>query len=338
MEHENVKVDPAESGGYLVSGLSFRFLKIEDNNKFNTLRAGVVKEQWGKIDYAKIDITIHDGFRGNLQNRTMEEYKERIAEIFVYLETEYGIQVNADDLKFDLMEINVTIPIKDEFYKYHRVLQLMMFNLPNSFKKNTAISAANKKKVRLETETYYRSNETTAMKIYDKSRQLLESIGYQTPENYMRIEIVLKKGQRVKEAFKTRSVDGIIDAMINDFYMKEFRRLFVRPYRKWQDENAVRLRKMIKSHKKASPRYWKSNLIRDCSNREQSDQIPVLLDVADLLIQVKALDEAGHYRRSEDGIMKACVKDDVFLQNDAEKIEEVFDLVYEAYDNCAVLE
>ena len=236
------------------------------------------------------------------------------------------------------MEINVTIPLKDEFYKYHRVLQLFMYNLPNSYKKINEVSAANKKEKRLETETLYRKNTSMAIKVYDKRRQLRQTIGYQADKEYLRIELVLQHRQKVREVFKTNSIQGITDAMINDFFMKEFRRLFVEAYRKWQTENAVRLRKMIKSHKKASPRYWKSNLIRECANREQADQIPVLLDVNDLLVQVNALDEAGHYRRIETGILAQCVKTDVFIQNDAEKVEEIFDLVYEAYDNCSALE
>ncbi len=321
-----------------MAGLNFHFLRIEDNNKFNTLTAGIRGRNGYNHDYAKIDITIGDGFRGNLQNKTMTEYKERIANIFVYLETEYGIEVNADELQFDLMEINVTIPLKDEFYKYHRVLQLLMYNLPNSYKKINEISAANKKEKRLETETLYRKNTSMAIKVYDKGRQLRQTIGYQADKEYLRIELVLQHRQKVKEVFRTNSIDGITDTMINDFFMKDFRRLFVESYRNWQKDNGGRLKRMIEKHKKNSPRYWKSNLIRECANREQADQIPFLLDVNDLLIQVKALDKAGHYRKIEAGILAQCVNTDVFLQNDAEKVEEIFDLVYEAYDNCSALE
>lgn len=47
----------------------------------------------------------------------------------------YGITVNLQSLKFSEMEINCTFELKEEFYKYHRILRLMMFNLPKSFKK-----------------------------------------------------------------------------------------------------------------------------------------------------------------------------------------------------------
>lgn len=54
---------------------------------------------------------------------------------------------------------------------------------------------------------------------------------------------------------------------------------------------------MITYHKGKNKRYWKSNLLRECSNKEQLDQIPLLLDVKDLLAQAKALDKDGHYQR-----------------------------------------
>lgn len=329
--HENIEMDVTESDGYVAAGVRFQWLKIVDNNKFGTLRAGVVRKNGIKVEYAKIEITIGEGLRGNLQNKTMEEYKRYISDVFVYLEKEYGVKTDTEEVKFHSMEINVTIPLNEDFYRYHRVLQLMMFNLPNSFKKNQVMHNANKKEMRLETETLQRSNETTAVKIYDKKRQLAQTIRYETDTEYMRIEFVLKNAQKIKEVFHTRLVCDITDFMVNEFYMKQFRRLFVKPYRKWQEKNAVYLKKMIRDSKKKSLRYWKSNLIRECANREQADQIPILLDVKDLLIQVKALDTAGHYKRTADGIRKQCVKNDVFLQNDAEKVEEIFDRVYEAY-------
>ena len=90
---------------------------------------------------------------------------------------------------------------------------------------------------------------------------------------------------------------------------------------------------MIICHKRKSKRYWKSNLLRECANREQIDQIPVLLDVKHLLIQVKALDKDGHYKRVENGILKQCNYNDIYLQDDSDKIKEILDRVHEIYNN-----
>ena len=113
------------------------------------------------------------------------------------------------------------------------------------------------------------------------------------------------------------------DEKINQFYYQQFTRLFEKPYRKWQIENGNQLKNMITYHKGKNKRYWKSNLLRECSNKEQLDQIPLLLDVKDLLAQAKALDKDGHYQRVAKGILEQCNYNDVYLQNDSDKAEEI---------------
>ncbi len=90
---------------------------------------------------------------------------------------------------------------------------------------------------------------------------------------------------------------------------------------------------MIIYHKGKNKRYWKSSLLRGCSNREQLDQIPLLLDVKDLLAQAKVLDKDGHYRRVAKGILEQCNYNGVYLQNDSDKAEEIIIRVHEAYEN-----
>lgn len=330
-QHQNAEIDVSNSFAYQAEGVNFRWLKIKDNNKFGTLTAGVKKTKRGIYDYARIEIFVGDGETGNLQNKTVGEYKSLVTEAFEHLYSEYGIGINYDDVSFSLMEINCTFPLESEFHQYHRVLRLMMYNLPNSFKKLNQVQAVNKGEHRLEAETYYRGNNTTEVKIYDKKRQLAETIYYFHGENLMRIEITLKKPQRIKEAFKTNLLNDFTDAMINDFFIKQFERLFVKRYEKWQEENAKRLKRMIVASKVDSPVRWKSNLLRECSNREQADQIPLLLDIEDLLDQIKELDTAGHYSRTETSIMRQCIKGDVFFQKDSSKIDEIIDKVYVAY-------
>ena len=185
----------------------------------------------------------------------------------------------------------------------------------------------------MESETFYRGNSLTEAKIYDKKKQLEQTIQYNTKENIMRIEFILKKSQKIKEVFKSTLVSDLTDKMLNEFYIEQFVKLFEKPYRKWQIENKKRLNSLITYHKQKNKKYWKSNLLRDCSNREQQDQIPLLLDVKDLLLQIKALDKDGHYKRVEKGILEQCDFNDVYLQNDSDKVEEIIIKVHEAYDN-----
>lgn len=295
--------------------------------------AGTKKTARMKQDYARMDIFVRDKLHGNLQNKTVVEYQRMIKRIFQYLYEEYGITVNFQNLKFSEMEINCTFELKEEFHKYHRILRLMMFNLPRSFKKLGQISSINKREQRIESETFYRGNSSTEVKIYDKKKHLEQTIQFRSEENIMRIEFVLKKSQKIKEVFQSTLVSDLTDEKINDFYYQQFTRLFEKPYRKWQIENGNQLKNMITYHKGRNKRYWKSNLLRECSNKEQLNQIPLLLDVKDLLTQVKILDKDRHYQRIARGILEQCRYNDIYLQNDAEKAEEIIGKVKDAYNS-----
>lgn len=59
----------------------------------------------------------------------------------------------------------------------------------------------------------------------------------------------------------------------------------------------------------------------------------MLLDVKNLLAQAKALDKDGHYQRVAKGILEQCNYNDVYLQNDSDKAEEIIIRVHGAYEN-----
>lgn len=327
-------IDKEGYSTYLLDdGSSFRWLKIEDYNVFGVMCAGTKTMAYKKQDYSRMDIFISNTGQGNLQNQTVEEYKSKIITVFQYLSEKYGVVVDLQSLRFSQMEINCTFNLQEDFYKYHRVLRLLMFNLPQSFKKLGQVLGVNKEKQRIEAETFYRGNASMEVKIYDKKRQLEQTVQFIASENIMRIEFILKTSQKIKEAFGSSLVSSLTDAKLNEFFYKQFIRLFENPYRRWQTENGNILRNMILRHRRRNRNYWKSNLLSECANIELSNQIPVLLDVKDLLEQVKRLDEKGHYARLKEGILEQCLQHDIFLQKDADKAEEIIYKVHEAYNN-----
>ena len=165
-----------------------------------------------------MDIEIGDKTQGNLQNMTVEEYRIKIKCVFQYLYEEYGIVVDLQHLKFSEMEINCTFELKDEFFKYHRVLRLWMYNLPKSYRKLGQVFGINKQEQRIEAETFYRGNSSTEAKIYDKKKHLEQTIQFVSSENIMRIEFILKKSQKIKEVFKSTLVSDLTDEKLNEFY------------------------------------------------------------------------------------------------------------------------
>ncbi len=272
-----------------------------------------------------------DHIQGNLQNLTVEQYKDYTVEVFEYLYEEYGIVADLDNIRFSSMEINCTFPLVHEFYKYHRVLRLMMFNLPQSFQKMGQVQQVNKKQIRLETETFYRANSSTGIKIYDKGKQLKDTQKAVPSEPIMRMEFTLKTSQKIKEAFGSNLVRDLSDDKINEFFYRQFRKLFENRYRKWQLQNGERLRKMMLRHKKEHKRKWQDNFLTECSSLEQQTQVPVLLGLEELLPHIKAFDQYGHCTRIYKSLVRRCESDSVYLQKDGEKAEEIIQQIHAAY-------
>lgn len=304
-------------------------MKIDDNKFFQSLSAGVISRTTVKVGYSTMCIALGQiSSKGNLQNETVCGYKQRIKYIFQYLREEYGVDCIDRGIEVRMMEINCTFRIKEPFYKYHRVLQLMMYNLPSRYSKVSSISKKDAKKDCLEAETFYYGNKSMQIKIYDKRQQLLQKTGYDICDPVMRIEFVLKTSRKVKEVFHTNLLSDISDEKIENYFIKQFRKLFEKPFRSWQINNRKCLRALIGKHKQNSRNQWQQNLLGELRNQEQKNHVPFLLDIDDLLKEIKALDIHRHYKKVEKSILAKCSPDDVFLQRDTEKAEEIISKIY----------
>ena len=115
--------------------------------------------------------------------------------------------------------------------------------------------------------------------------------------------------------------------------MAQFERLFVKRFRVWQQENQEQLDCLIKSHKTAKKGSWKQNLLRECSAKEQMSQIPVLLDIESLLQQLRKNDSSRHFQRTKESLLRMCGENDVYMQSDGAKAEEIISKVKAAYES-----
>ena len=336
--HDNVTFDIGDAHGYLLEdGTCFTHLKINDNKLFGSLIAGTHRTRSVKRDYSKMDITIGNSKTGNLQNLSVAEYKARIRTIFSYIYEEYGLLIDTSPTTISTLEINCTFEIDTCFSEYHRPLRLLMFLLPGYYKKIIEVSKKDTLSLSLESETFYRGNSSMQIKIYDKKRQLQDTQGYRYDGNILRIEFVLKTAQKIKEVFGSNSLCNLSDEIVNEYYIHQFRKLFENKYQKWKKDNGKQLRQKILEHKKENPIYWQRTLLNELRNYEQTKQIPILLEISDLLVQVKSLDTTGHYKRIEKSILNKCHDDDVYLQNDAQKITEIISKVENIYKNYVTL-
>lgn len=333
-EHDNVILERKEGMAYeLKDGNSFGKLQINDNVWFGTFLIEMRRRKQIQIVFTKMDIFIGNRKIGNLNNLSVVEYKDRIEFIKDYLQEEYGVFIDISEAKIRNMEINCTFEINEEFFKYHRALRLMMYNMSNDSEKTMIVEKNNKKKQSIESETFYYGKNQWLIKFYDKKRQLEDTIGYKCDIYIMRIEITLKKIQKINDAFKTTYISEITDDKIVNFFMKQFRNLVEKKYRKWRRDNKKQLNELIIFHKNKSWNNWQKNLLNDCRNMELINRVPIILELDDLFEQIKSLEKGRHFTRVKNAIENKCEEDDVFLQNDSKKIEEIISKVNSIYDD-----
>ena len=333
-KHDNVILEGKEGMAYeLKDGKSFGKLQINDNVWFGTFLVEMRKGGNGCFVYTKMDVFVGNEETGNLNNLSVMEYKERIEFIKRYLQEEYGVFIDICKARIRKMEINCTFEIAEEFYKYHRALRLMMFNMSDDSEKTMTVEKNNKKEQSIESETFYYGNNRWQIKIYDKKRQLEDTMGYECDIYIMRIEIILKNSQKVNEVIKKKLLLEITDDMIVNFFMKQFRNLVEKKYKKWRKDNKKQLNELITFHKRKSRNNWHKNLLNECRNTELKKRVPIILELDDLFEQIKLLEKGRHFSRVKKSIENICEEDDVFLQNDSKKIEEIISKVNRIYDD-----
>lgn len=322
---------------YLKDGHAFSRLKIVDNYMFGVCTVYMKCMNGTRFVYASMDISIGTVRETNFQNQTMEEFKLRLDTIREYLVNKYGVVADFMQATFKNLEINVTLPLKHKFKEYHRVFNLMMYNvvLRNS-KPTLEFKAENKKNAEQEVTGICKKNNCLEVKIYDKARQLREQNKADLLGEYMRLEITLLTTRKIREVFGTNRVYQITNKMIEQYFEKQCRKLLIKPYEKWKEKNREQLKKIMEEHKGKSERNWKANLLKQCSNLEQKNLLPVLLDIDDLLQIMKETDRHGNYQRDKRSLLQQAELYTVYLNHDSRKFEEIFSKLQQIFSKSHI--
>lgn len=322
---------------YLKDGHAFSRLKIVDNYMFGVCTVYMKCMNGTRFVYASMDISIGTVRETNFQNQTMEEFKLRLDTIREYLVNKYGVVADFMQATFKNLEINVTLPLKHKFKEYHRVFNLMMYNvvLRNS-KPTLEFKAENKKNAEQEVTGICKKNNCLEVKIYDKARQLREQNKADLLGEYMRLEITLLTTRKIREVFGTNRVYQITNKMIEQYFEKQCRKLLIKPYEKWKEKNRGQLKKIMEEHRGKSERNWKANLLKQCSNLEQKNLLPVLLDIDDLLQIMKETDRHGNYQRDKRSLLQQAELYTVYLNHDSRKFEEIFSKLQQIFSKSHI--
>ena len=283
-----------------------------------------------RVDYCNLETTIKPTETGNLNCYSVDDYIDRLREIQDHLEKTYGIIADFSDIKVKEVEINRTFKLEENFENYHRVLNLIMTNLPSYLKNQMDY----KKVVRgsSEYQTYYATSKTTnkskrylLFKIYNKTKAI-EHIILLT-DSYMRVEFRLVGAEKVKKALKTNKFFEMTDELINSYFDEQIDKLIKKPFEKWQKDRDKYIVKLMKNERTRDIRHWQTNVLRILQNEEISQKRPVLLDIEELTPLVDQLGLSSR-RRSEvrANFRKQSEKyENVFCKNDHLKLNEILE-------------
>lgn len=284
---------------YCTDGGSFRQLKIKQDDKIDLLSAGTVKTGSVWHTYCNLHTSVQR-YNSNLRCYTVGDYQKQVNDIQTALRDKYGVVLDTMWATIRQIEINRTIKLDDDFRWYHRVLQLIMFNLPYPFAKQ--MDFRKKAAGEMQCDTYYATTKKTAkskkyqeLKIYNKSKQLQFIVA----ERWMRVELKIVGASKVKKELGTNDLSQLTDRQINDYFDRMMQKLIVQPYRKWQEQQKKEIRKIMQEQRKINLKRWQIGTLTRILDEEIDRQCPVALDIDQILAVVPELkDIPAKYTKS----------------------------------------
>lgn len=268
-------------------------IHINDNTMFNRLTIGTYKADRGIGLFCYLDISKMGVDDCNLVPYTLEGFMSYTDKCIAYIEERYGIVLNNNNYKGEVMEMNMTITLEDKFNEYGYLLELMAKLSPT--------------KKRYKTELYYdKANEITGIKlkngsvqkkIYDKKKQMEteKEIKIVLDKEYMRIEDTLLHQNKINDVFGTYNLSEITDAAIKSYLIKSINEDLIIPLEKHIAAGNKLLLKAAKEEKKTNNKKWIQSFIISALTMKIKDT-PLLVDKQQILDTIKSIDKKNYNR------------------------------------------
>lgn len=301
--------------------ISIEYIAIKDNDVFDVFRLGHKDNEGFIVPYCKIELTVHDKTDNNLIPLSISDYKNRLMRIGRYLKNRYGLTVSFKNVIFSMMEINITQQMNYKFDDYYHILTLMQELASKDYHK----SKPNYKNKDNFFTGLTLSNNSTEIKIYDKTKQLYNEYKVIVDDRYMRIEYKLKDAQRIARAFGTNKLHEITDQQILEFLQQHIQIDLIDPIEKkhipMSNKQLEKLFKTIKKNNKHKfiPIFVATAHGELCDNKKCSS-LPLLFDIEQLITIVSSYDTKHKKRNIK------LIKDNsniVKFHNNFDKLEEI---------------
>lgn len=260
----------------------------------------------------------------NLKNLSVHEFKSRIQAAVQHYNASYGLKLDVSRLKLRSMEINTTIELKEEIGAYTGVLALFCKLLPAKYYKDCKLMVWQELHT-WQSESFTVRNSSVELKIYNKSKQLRDAQIILLPDNLLRIEYVFRRLQHNP----LENPEKLTDQMIQNQFLRFFRRDIVKPYADWIPQHKEKLQQLLQAHRTGN-RYWINSFCRDCRHRNAAEPFEALFDL-EILKEVLQDELSGDKNRSRK--LKAIMSQfqyETDLKGNAARADEILQCVLDS--------
>lgn len=296
------------------------YIKIKNDEllklKFNELNVGVKKVKDKLIPYEYLDVTLPrvlDDEGVNIKNiSSVESLKECIELLEQELHKCGMLDVDLKRAEIEELEINVNIPLQNEFSTYKRALNYIKDILPKTLKKGQEYED----RVQEKYTGFKVFNNSISLKFYDKRVQILEEHKRDIGKELLRIEYRLLNGTKVKGLLGHNEVSKLLSEFDN----------IEKAFRKRLEKDLVsRLYKSIEEEQKASiellKKYKKSGKGAIDSFLKNND----ILDIEMILGGYREVDKMNYSRECKRIIQSALEVERIELFGNINKINEILE-------------
>ena len=176
--------------------------------------------------------------------------------------------------------------------------------------------------------TLLRKNGSIAVSIYNKTAQIQKKIPQlideQNDPDIMRVEVRLLNGKKVQNALGHNDWRKLDDKIISECMCRYIAENMETAYRKWHAEREEELIEMIEDKRARHKTRWQEKLRAQVFNETESLRVPYILDVGQVCEAMRRLpDPHDNIARACDAIQQGVADNDLYLNNDRAKVEEI---------------
>lgn len=232
---------------------------VTDGFVFKDFKSGVNVTNNNMIRYNKLDLSRMGTDDNNLIPYNMTTYKQHAERVISYMSDMYGIELDKNDLKGEVLELNTNIILDRPFKEYDYMLNVIAGVCKGGkhrFKSQITKGEGG------EVETVILFNKSNiSLKIYNKKLQL-EEVKHQYINNeIMRIELTLKRQEVIEELFGTCYINEFTDEQINKIFTEFVKVNIFDKMDKHIKDTEKELKKILKLEKEKDIRKWRRGFL-----------------------------------------------------------------------------